>query len=70
MRRIALALMITWLALGTTACPEKGPMQKAGEKVDETVDKMTHPNEGALEKTGRKIDEGLRDAKDAVTPDK
>jgi hypothetical protein len=70
MRRIALALMITGLAVGTTACAEKGPMQKAGEKVDETVDTMTHPNEGALEKTGRKIDEGIQDAKDAVTPDK
>ena len=61
--------MITGLAFGTTACPEKGPMQKAGEKVDETADKMTHPNEGALEGAGRKIDEGIEDAKEAVTPD-
>jgi len=69
MRRIAFALMITGLVFGTTACPEKGPMQKVGDKVDETVDKMTHPNEGALEKAGRKIDEGIQDAKEAVTPD-
>ncbi len=66
MRRTALAIAIVSLALGTTACPEKGPMEKAGEKIDETVDKMTHPGEGAMEKAGRKADEAVEDAKDAV----
>ena len=70
MRRIALILTIAGLVLGTTACPKKGPMEKAGEKVDETVDDITHPNETPLEKAGRKIDEGVKDAKDAVTPDR
>ncbi len=70
MRRIALALAIATLALGTTACPEKGPAQKAGEKIDETVDKLTHPNEGALEKAGRKVDEAVEDAKEAVQGEK
>jgi len=27
------------IALATSACPEKGPMEKAGEKVDDAVDK-------------------------------
>jgi hypothetical protein len=66
MRKIALALAIVTLALGTTACPEKGPAQKAGEKIDETVDKLTHPNEGSLEKAGRKVDEAVDDAKKAA----
>jgi hypothetical protein len=69
MRRVALALAIAGLALGTAACPEKGPAQKAGEKIDETVDKLTHPNEGALEKAGRKVDEAVDDAKEAVQGD-
>jgi hypothetical protein len=71
MRRIAVALCIAGLALGMTACPEKkGAMEKAGEKIDETVDKMTHPGEGTMEKAGRKAGEAVDDAKDAVTPDK
>jgi hypothetical protein len=70
MRRLALALAITTLALGGTGCPEKGPAAKAGEKVDETVDKLTHPNEGAMEKAGRKMDETYDKAKDAVKDDK
>jgi len=70
MRRIALALAISMLALGSTGCPEKGPAEKAGEKIDETVDKLTHPNEGPMEKAGRKMDEEYQKAKEAVTPDK
>jgi hypothetical protein len=27
------------IALATSACPEKGPVEKAGEKVDDAVDK-------------------------------
>ena len=70
MKRIALALAISALALGSTGCPEKGPAEKAGEQIDETVDKLTHPNEGAMEKAGRKMDEAAEKAKEAVTPDK
>jgi hypothetical protein len=70
MRRVVLALCIAGLALGATACPEKGPVQKAGEKIDETVDKMTHPGEGTLERAGRKVDEAVENGKDAVQGDK
>jgi hypothetical protein len=66
-------LMVTMMAIagsvlvsGTLACEDKGPMEKAGEKVDETVDKLTHPNEGPLEKAGRKTDEAIDDAKEKV----
>jgi len=54
------------LALAATGCPEKGPAQKAGEKIDETVDKLTHPNEGTLERAGRKVDEQVEKAKEGV----
>jgi hypothetical protein len=66
MRRTALAIAIVSLALGTTACPEKGPAAKAGEKIDETVDKLTHPGEGTMEKAGRKAGEAVDDAEDAA----
>ena len=42
---------------------DQGPMEKAGEKIDEAVDEALHPKEGALEKAGRKTDEALEAAK-------
>jgi len=52
--------------LGGAACREEGVAEKAGRKVDETIDKLQHPDEGALEKLGRKTDEALDDAKEAI----
>ena len=66
MRRIALALAIAALALGGTACPDKGPAEKAGQKIDQALDKLEHPNEGPMEKAGRKMDEAYEKAKNAV----
>ena len=57
MRRLALAFAVAALALGSTACPEKGAGEKAGKAVDDAVDKLTHPNEGPMEKAGRKLDD-------------
>jgi hypothetical protein len=58
------------LALLLSGCPEKGAAQKAGEKIDETVDKLTHPNEGPMEKAGRKLDESWQKTKHEVEGDK
>jgi hypothetical protein len=52
--------------LGYGACREEGAVEKAGKRLDDAVDKLTHPNEGPLEKLGRKTDEALDDAKDAI----
>ena len=58
-----LALM-TALALPPIAgCHHEGPAEETGRKIDQTIDKLKHPNEGPLEKTGRKIDEAVDDAK-------
>ncbi len=70
MRRIALAVCIAALALGTTACPEKGPAEKTGEKIDEAIDKLKHPNEGPLERAGRKVDEAVEKTKEEVQGEK
>jgi hypothetical protein len=62
------ALVLTAvLAAGTftftaTGCSEKkGPAEKAGEKIDETVDKVKDALDpkGPAEKTGEKIDKAL-----------
>lgn len=61
---VAIAVVVS-VATGSLGCPrEKGPMEKAGEKVDEMVDDIVHPNEGPIEEAGRKIDEKVQDAKE------
>jgi len=52
------------LAMGTplcTGCREKGPVEKAGEKIDEAVDKMKDAVDpkGPAEQAGKKIDRAL-----------
>jgi hypothetical protein len=59
---IALALGVASVAL---ACQEeKGPLEKAGEKVDEAVDDITHPGEGPVEEAARKLGEKVDEATD------
>jgi hypothetical protein len=46
------------LALILTGCPDKGPAEKAGEKIDKAKDKIsdTIDPKGPAEKAGRAID--------------
>jgi hypothetical protein len=64
-RWISALVMALLLGSALFACEQRkqGPMEKAGEKIDEAVDKITHPDEGALEKAGRKTDEAIDAAK-------
>ena len=39
LRNIIIVLALAAVALATTACPEKGPAEKAGEKIDKAIDK-------------------------------
>jgi hypothetical protein len=43
-----------------TAC-EKGPMEKAGEKVDKAIDKLS--GKGPMEKAGEKVDKAVDELK-------
>ena len=64
------ALVLISLALGVASgavgCRQEGPMEKAGDKIDEVIDDIAHPNEGPIEEAGRKIDEAVDDAKEKV----
>ena len=55
-----LATLIAGLCL--TGC-QKGPMQKAGEKVDEITGRDKVLGKGPAEKAGRKIDNTVDDIK-------
>ena len=65
MRRALLVACACSVLLGL-GCHEEGAAEKAGRKLDETVDKLRHPNEGTLERLGRKTDEALDEAKKTV----
>jgi hypothetical protein len=53
-------------AVLTSGCREKGPGERAGEKVDRALDKVedTFDPKGPAEKAGRKLDRAIDDAKD------
>ena len=66
MRRLSL-LAVASTALVTLpilGCHREGPTEEVGRKIDETIDKLKHPDEGPLEKSGRKIDEAVDDLRD------
>lgn len=60
---VAVAVVLS-ATTGSLGCQrEKGTMEKAGEKADEAIDDIAHPNEGPIEEAGRKIDENVEDVK-------
>jgi hypothetical protein len=64
MRRQILAVTVLGfvVAIGLAAC-EKGPMQKAGEKIDRVTDQDKVIGKGPLEKAGEKVDDAVKDLK-------
>ena len=62
-RLVSFAVVVTLIAgAGLVGC-EKGPMQKAGEKVDEVTGQDKLLGKGPAEKSGRKIDNTVDDIK-------
>lgn len=51
------------LSIGVAACEKKGPLEQAGEEVDEAVDTMKR---GGEESTENKVDDAVDEARDAV----
>ena len=61
-RMTAIFAVVAFLGLGVAGC-EKGPMQKAGEKLDEITDQDKIIGKGPAEKAGDKVDNTVRDIK-------
>ena len=51
------------VAVGLAACEDKGPLQKAGEKIDRVTDQDKVIGKGPLEKAGKNVDDAARDLK-------
>jgi hyperosmotically inducible protein len=58
-----LPLLVCALALTVTACEKKGPMEKAGEKVDHAADTIKN---GGSEPMGDKVQDEADKARDKV----
>jgi hypothetical protein len=60
---------LTWVALGLTAllalgCEKKGPVEQAGEEVDEAIDTMKHGKESTASKLDDAVDDLREDVED------
>lgn len=61
--RNLLPLLICALALTATACQKKGPLERAGEKVDHTADTIRN---GGSEPASDKLEDQADKARDKV----
>jgi predicted small lipoprotein YifL len=57
------ALLAATLSLGLAACEKKGPVEQAGEEVDEAIDTMKN---GGEESTSNKVDDAVDEAREGA----
>lgn len=61
--RVIWAALAATAALGLAACEKKGPLEQAGEEVDEAVDTIKN---GGEESTENKVDDAVDEAREVV----
>jgi hypothetical protein len=61
--RVIWAALAATAAIGLAACEKQGPVERAGEEVDEAVDTIKN---GGEESTANKVDDALDEAREAV----
>jgi len=57
------AMLAATLSVGVAACEKKGPVEQAGEEVDEAVDTLKN---GGEESTENKVDDALDEAREGA----
>lgn len=57
------ALLAATLSIAVTACEKKGPVEQAGEEVDEAVDTLKN---GGEESTENKVDDAIDEAREGA----
>lgn len=58
-----LAMLAATLSVGMAACEKKGPVEQAGEEVDEAVDTIKN---GGKESTENKVDDAVDEAREGA----
>ncbi len=62
-RGICSAAVMVLMAVGAAGCDNRGPAEKAGDKIDETVDTLKH---GGHESVTNKMKDEVHKAQDKV----
>ena len=57
------AMLAATLSVGMSACEKKGPIEQAGEEVDEAVDTIKN---GGQESTSSKVDDAVDEAREGA----
>jgi predicted small lipoprotein YifL len=57
------ALLAATLSVGMAACEKKGPVEQAGEEVDEAIDTIKN---GGDESTSNKVDDAVDEAREGA----
>lgn len=65
-RAIWAAMLAATFAMGLAACEREGPMERAGEEVDEAVDTLKNGEESTSSKADDAMDEMRDGVNDAV----
>jgi hypothetical protein len=60
-QRLVIVLTAAVLAASALSACERGPMEKAGEKIDKAVDRLS--GKGPAEKAGERIDKAVDELK-------
>ena len=61
-KSLMLAALACTMTLGLAACEKKGPLEQAGEEVDEAIDTMKRGEES----TANKLDDAADDVREGV----
>ena len=62
MKTLGIAALLCAMSLGLAACEKKGPLEQAGEEVDEAVDTIKNGEES----TSSKVDDAFDEAREAA----
>lgn len=57
------AMLAAALSIGLAACEKKGPVEQAGEEVDEAIDTLKN---GGKESTENKVDDAIDEAREGA----
>lgn len=63
-KAMSFAALALSASLGLTACEKKGPVEQAGEEVDEAVDTLKN---GGQESTSSKVDDAVDEAREGAS---
>jgi hypothetical protein len=63
-RSVMLAALVGTMTLGVVACEKKGPVEQAGEEVDEAINTMKN---GGKETTADKLDDAADDVREGAS---